>query len=196
LGLGFGLQKIVSNLVCGFILLTDRSVKPGDVIEIGSTYGWINNLNARYVSVITRDGTEHLIPNEDLVTQKVVNWSFTNNLVRVRTPIGISYNSDPHKAIEIIKDVVLKQARILKDPAANVLVTGFGDSSVDLEVRCWIADPVNGVGNIRSALLLAVWDAFKENGIEIPYPQRDLHIRSDFRKAVVTDRIEEDSTDA
>jgi small-conductance mechanosensitive channel len=196
LGLGFGLQKIVSNLVCGFILLTDRSVKPGDVIEIGSTYGWINNLNARYVSVITRDGTEHLIPNEDLVTQKVVNWSFTNNLVRVRTPIGISYNSDPHKAIEIIKGVVSEQPRILKDPAATVLVTGFGDSSVDLEVRCWIADPVNGVGNIRSALLLGVCDAFKENGIEIPYPQRDLHIRSDFRKAADSDRIEEDSTDA
>jgi len=153
-------------------------------------------LNARYVSVITRDGTEHLIPNEDLVTQKVINWSFTNNLVRVRTPIGISYNSDPHKAIEIIKAVVAEQPRILKDPEANVLVTGFGDSSVDLEMRCWIADPVNGVGNIRSALLLAVWDAFKENGIEIPYPQRDLHIRSDFRNALDKRRIEEDSTDA
>lgn len=182
LGLGFGLQKIVSNLVCGFILLTDRSVKPGDVIEIGSTYGWINNLNARYVSVITRDGTEHLIPNEDLVTQRVVNWSYTNNLVRVRTPVGISYNSDPHKAIAIIKEVIAKESRILKDPAANVLVVGFGDSSVDLEVRCWIADPVNGVGNLRSALLLGIWDAFKEHGIEIPFPQRDLHIRSDFRE--------------
>ena len=182
LGLGFGLQKIVSNLVCGFILLTDRSVKPGDVIEIGSTYGWINNLNARYVSVITRDGTEHLIPNEDLVTQRVVNWSYTNNLVRVRTPVGISYNSDPHKAIAIIKEVIAKETRILKDPAANVLVVGFGDSSVDLEVRCWIADPVNGVGNLRSALLLGIWDAFKEHGIEIPFPQRDLHIRSDFRE--------------
>jgi small-conductance mechanosensitive channel len=182
LGLGFGLQKIVSNLVCGFILLTDRSVKPGDVIEIGSTYGWINNLNARYVSVITRDGTEHLIPNEDLVTQRVVNWSYTNNLVRVRTPVGISYNSDPHKAIAIIKEVIAKESRILKDPPASVLVVGFGDSSVDLEVRCWIADPVNGVGNLRSALLLGIWDAFKEHGIEIPFPQRDLHIRSDFRE--------------
>jgi small-conductance mechanosensitive channel len=191
LGLGFGLQKIVSNFVCGFILLSDRSIKPGDVIEIGSTYGWINNLNARYVSVVTRDGTEHLIPNEDLVTQRVVNWSFTNNLIRVRTPVGISYSSDPHKAIEIINAVILKQPRILQNPPPNVLVTAFGDSSVDLEIRCWIADPVNGVGNIRSALLLSVWDAFKANGIEIPFPQRDLHIRSDFRHHLETPATED-----
>jgi small-conductance mechanosensitive channel len=181
LGLGFGLQKVVSNLVCGFILLTDRSIKPGDVVEIAGTYGWINNLKARYVSVITRDGTEHLIPNEDLVTQKVVNWSFTNNLVRFRTPVGISYNSDPHKAIELITAAALSVHRILKDPPPKVMLTGFGDSSVDLEVRCWIADPVNGVGNIRSEMLLKIWDTFKENNIEIPYPQRDLHIRSDSR---------------
>lgn len=181
LGLGFGLQKVVSNLVCGFILLTDRSIKPGDVVEIGGTYGWINNLRARYVSVITRDGTEHLIPNEDLVTQRVVNWSFTNNLVRFRTPVGISYNADPHKAIAVITEVAESIGRILKDPAPKVLVTGFGDSSVDLEIRCWIADPVNGLGNIRSELLLKIWDAFKENGIEIPFPQRDVHIRSHFQ---------------
>lgn len=181
LGLGFGLQKVVSNLVCGFILLTDRSIKPGDVVEIGGTYGWINNLKARYVSVITRDGTEHLIPNEDLVTQKVINWSFTDNLVRIRTPVGISYNADPHKAIELVTAAAESIERILKDPPPQVRLTGFGDSSVDLEVRCWITDPVNGVGNIRSELLLKIWDVFKENGIEIPFPQRDVHIRSDAR---------------
>lgn len=181
LGLGFGLQKVVSNLVCGFILLTDRSIKPGDVIEISGTYGWINNLKARYVSVITRDGTEHLIPNEDLVTQKVVNWSFTNNLVRFRTPVGISYHSNPHKAIALVTKAAESIDRILNDPPPKVMLTGFGDSSIDLEVRCWIADPVNGVGNIRNELLLKIWDTFKENEIEIPFPQRDLHIRSDIR---------------
>lgn len=178
LGLGFGLQKVVSNFVCGFILLTDHSVKPGDVIEIGETYGWINNLRGRYVSVITRDGTEHLIPNEDLVTQRVVNWSYTNNLVRIRTPIGISYKSDPHQAIKIIREVADKNPRVLKKPEPTVQMRAFGDSSLDLELRCWINDPVNGIGNVRSSLLLDVWDAFKKHDIEIPFPQRDVHIRS------------------
>lgn len=128
LGLGFGLQKVVSNFVCGFVLLMDRSVKPGDVIQIESTYGWVNNLNARYVSLITRDGTEHLIPNEDLVTLRVVNWSFTNNLVRIRTPIGISYKSDPHEAIRLIEAAAADEPRILKDPQPVAQVLGFGDS--------------------------------------------------------------------
>lgn len=178
IGLGFGLQKVVSNFVSGIILLMDNSIKPGDVIEIEDTYGWINNLRARYASVITRDGTEHLIPNEDLITQRVINWSFTDNLVRVRVPIGVSYNADPHKCIELILGVANSVERILKSPEPKCLLNGFGDSSVDLELRMWIADPSNGVGGVRSEVLLKVWDSFKENGIEIPFPQRDLHIRS------------------
>ncbi len=178
LGLGFGFQKVISNLVSGIILLIDRSIKPGDVIEIEGTYGWINNLRARYASVITRDGTEHLIPNEDLITQKVINWSFTNDLVRIRTPIGISYKSDPHEAIRVVEAAAASLPRVLEQPGPLCLLTGFGDSSVDLELRFWIKDPSNGVGNVRSAVLLKVWDAFKENGIEIPFPQRDVHIRS------------------
>ncbi|PXA03222.1 mechanosensitive ion channel protein [Coraliomargarita sinensis] len=178
LGLGFGLQKVVSNFISGIILLMDNSIKPGDVIEIEGTYGWINNLRARYASIITRDGTEHLIPNEDLITQKVTNWSFTDNLVRQRIPIGVSYGADPHQCIEIVLEAARSIDRILKEPAPACLLTGFGDSSVDLELRIWIADPANGVANVKSAALLAVWDAFKANGIEIPFPQRDLHIRS------------------
>ncbi|MGJ8654286.1 MAG: mechanosensitive ion channel family protein [Opitutaceae bacterium] len=178
IGLGFGLQKVVSNFVSGIILLMDNSIKPGDVIEIEGTYGWINNLRARYASVITRDGTEHLIPNEDLITQRVINWSFTDNLVRVRVPIGVSYNADPHQCIELILEVASSVERILKNPAPKCLLNGFGDSSVNLELRMWIADPSNGVGSVRSEVLLKVWDSFKENGIEIPFPQRDLHIRS------------------
>lgn len=178
LGLGFGLQKVVSNFISGIILLTDNSIKPGDVIEIDGTYGWINNLRARYASVITRDGTEHLIPNEDLITQKVTNWSFTDNLVRQRIPIGVSYGADPHKCIEIVLEAARSVERVLENPAPACLLTGFGDSSVDLELRIWIADPANGVANIKSIVLLKVWDAFKANGIEIPFPQRDLHIRS------------------
>lgn len=178
IGLGFGLQKVVSNFVSGIILLMDNSIKPGDVIEIEGTYGWINNLRARYASVITRDGTEHLIPNEDLITQRVINWSFTDDLVRVRVPIGVSYDSDPHQCIELVLAAANATSRVLQDPGPRCLLNGFGDSSVDLELRVWIADPSNGVGAVRSEVLLRIWDTFKENNIEIPYPQRDLHIRS------------------
>ena len=177
-GLGFGLQKIFSNLVSGVILLMDRSIKPGDVIAINNTYGWINHLGARYASVITRDGIEHLIPNEELITQRVENWSYSNNLVRLRIPIGISYRSDPHKAIELCVEAAEMVPRIQLQPEPRCQVTGFGDSSVDLELRVWIDDPQDGRGNVISEVLLGVWDRFHENDIEIPYPQRDLHLRS------------------
>lgn len=178
LGLGFGLQKVVSNFVSGIILLLDNSIKPGDVIEIEGSYGWVNNLRARYASVITRDGTEHLIPNEDLITQRVINWSFTDELVRMRIPIGVSYNADPHECIRLILEAAKSQDRVLADPAPVCLLKEFGDSSVNLELRFWLADPANGVSNVKSCVLLKVWDTFKENNIEIPFPQRDLHIRS------------------
>ncbi len=177
-GIGFGLQKIISNLVSGFILLTDKSIKPGDVIEIGDTYGWINNLSARYVSIITRDGTEHLIPNENLITQNVINWSFTNNLVRLRIPVGISYDSDLNKARELIIEAANSVDRVLEDPEPKCHLKEFGDSSINLECRVWISDPSNGLSNIKSEILLKVWDSFKENNIEIPYPQQDIHIKS------------------
>jgi small-conductance mechanosensitive channel len=175
-GIGFGLQKVVGNLISGIILLMDRSIKPGDVIQIGDVYGWITELRGRYVSVSTRDGKELLIPNEDLITQQVVNWSFSSNNIRIRVPVGISYNDDPHRAMEIIVAAVEKIPRVLNDPAPKCLLTGFGDSSVDLELRFWIQDPQNGVANIRSTVLLKVWDALKAAGIEIPFPQRDVHL--------------------
>ena len=185
-GIGFGLQKVVSNLVSGLILLLDRSIKPGDVIEIEGTYGWINSLRARYASVITRDGKEHLIPNEDLITNRVINWSFSDRNVRVRIPIGISYNADPRKAIELCLDATKSAPRILQEPAHKCLMVGFGDNSVDLELRFWIDDPSNGVGNIKSEVMLAIWDKFNEEGIEIPFPQRDVHISGLSQKTVAT----------
>lgn len=177
-GIGFGLQKVVSNLISGVILLLDRSVKPGDVITLGDTYGAIKTLGARYASVRTRDGTEFLIPNEDLITQQVVNWTHSNNVVRLKIPIGISYNEDPHAAIKLCLEAADEVPRVVKDPKPNCLLMGFGDNSVDLELRIWINDPENGVANVKSETLLRVWDSFKEAEIEIPFPQRDLHIRS------------------
>ena len=175
-GIGFGLQKVVSNLVSGLILLVDRSIKPGDVIEIEGTYGWINSLRARYASVITRDGKEHLIPNEDLITNRVINWSFSDRNVRVRVPIGISYEANPRDAIQLCLDSANASNRTLQNPEAKCLITGFGENSIDLELRFWIDDPSNGVGNIRSEVLMGIWDRFKEKGIGIPFPQRDVRI--------------------
>ena len=184
LGLGFGLQKVISNLISGVILLLDKSIKPGDVISIGNTYGWINKLSARYVSVITRDGRENLIPNENLITNEVENWSFSDTKVRLRCPIGISYDADVRQAIELCKQAALNCDRVLKDPAPQCPVKGFGDNSVDLELRFWIKDPAKGVTNIKSLVYLAVWDLFHEHGIEIPFPQRDIHIRDGDRMRI------------
>lgn len=177
-GIGFGLQKVVSNLISGIILLLDRSIKPGDVIEIGDAYGWIDKLGARYVAIITRDGKEYLIPNEDLITQKVINWSYSDRAVRLKVGVGISYRSDVRHAMELILQIVEEMPRVLAKPEPVVRLVGFGDSSVDLELRIWIEDPEQGIVNIASDIRLAIWDIFHENNIEFPYPQRDLHIVS------------------
>ncbi|WP_444993932.1 mechanosensitive ion channel family protein [Aliikangiella sp. IMCC44359] len=177
-GLGFGLQKIFANLISGFILLIDKSIKPGDVITIGEDYGKVDSLGARYVSVLTRDGIEHLIPNEELITTKVENWSHSNSLLRLRKMIGVHYKADVRKAMGLCFEAMAETKRIMKDPAPNCLLRDFADSSVNIEMRFWINDPMNGIANVTSELLLNVWDKLHEHNIEIPYPQRDLHLRS------------------
>ncbi len=176
-GIGFGLQKVVGNFISGIILLVDRSIKPGDVIETGGTYGTINRLAARYTSVITRDGTEFLIPNEDMITQPVVNWSHSHRLVRRRIPVQVSYNSDVKEAMALMVEAAAEEKRILKKPAPRTLVRGFGESGVDLELRMWIDDPQNGVSNIASNVMLRIWDKFNEKGVEFPFPQRVVHVK-------------------
>ncbi|WP_420724191.1 mechanosensitive ion channel family protein [Hwanghaeella sp. LZ110] len=178
LGIGFGLQKVISNLISGLILLMDKSVKPGDVIAIGDTFGWINSLRARYVSVITRDGTEHLIPNEELISQRVENWSYSNTLVRLKIPIGISYDSDVKLAMDLAVQAARSIARVRTDPAPVCRFMNFGNDALELEMRIWIDDPQAGVVNVRSEILLIIWQMYRDNGIEFPFGQRDLHIRS------------------
>ncbi len=177
-GIGFGLQKVVSNLISGVILLLDKSIKPGDVVTVGDTYGWINSLGARYVSVITRDGMEHLIPNEILITEQVINWSFTDRKVRMRCRIGVSYQSDIHRAMALTIEAAREVPRVMATPDPVCQLLGFGDNSVDLELRFWISDPQNGTANVRSQVLLLVWDKFHAEGIEFPFPQRDVHLTS------------------
>jgi len=178
LGLGFGLQKIFANLVSGFIILADKSIKPGDVIQLGDKYGWINFLGSRYVSVITRDGTEHLIPNENLITGEVINWSYSQNLVRLKVPVGVAYGSNLEKARELMLAAAADTPRVLKDPKPACLLTGFGDNAVNLEVRVWINDPQNGIASVKSDLFWGIWQRFRDHGIEMPYPQRDVHLKS------------------
>lgn len=177
-GIGFGLQKVFSNLISGVILLTDKSIKPGDVITVENTYGWVNKLGARYVSIITRDGIEHLIPNETMITEPVSNWTHSDANTRLRIPIGVHYDTDLELATRLGVEAAQSQSRVLKDPAPRCLVKGFGESAIDLEIRFWIQDADSGVSNIKSAVILEVWRLFREHEIHIPYPQRDLHIKS------------------
>lgn len=177
-GLGFGLQRIASNFISGFIVLFDRSIRPGDVITIGDTLGWVQELHARYVVVMDRDGVERLIPNENLITNEVINWSYSNRNVRLKIPASISYDNDPEQAMALMEEAARGHSRVLVDPVPAARLMAFGDSGIELELRIWIQDPEAGLANVRSDLNLAIWHAFKHAGIVIPYPQRDLHIRS------------------
>ena len=174
LGLGFGLQKALSNLVSGFLMLMDRSVKPGDVIQLGSTFGWISSIRARYVSVVTRDGAEYLIPNEQFITERVINWSYSNRKIRLEVKFGVDYASDPHLVRTVVAEAVRGIARVLNEPPPICHLIAFGDSSLDFVVRFWIYDPEEGVTNIQGAALLAIWDVLKLNRIAIPYPHLEL----------------------
>ena len=176
IGIGFGLQKIFSNFISGIILLSDRSIKPGDVIGIGSTYGWVNALGARYVSIITRDGKEHLIPNETMISSQVENWSFSNTDVRIRIPLRVSYQTDIHQALRLIVGAASNIPRILKQPEPKCLVRSFGPYAIELELRAWINDPAGGMGSIQSEILLGVLDAFNAHNIEVPVPMYDVSV--------------------
>ena len=177
LGIGFGLQKLASNLLSGVIILLDRSIKPGDVISVGDTVGWVSALKARYVSVITRDGVEYLIPNETFVIEQVVNWSFSDRAVRLEIKFGVDYGSDPHAVRRLAIDAVSKLERVLTQRAVVCHLTAFGDSALEFVLRFWIADPENGITNVRGQALLVLWDVLKAEGIKIPYPHREIIVQ-------------------
>ena len=175
-GLGFGMQQIVANFISGVILLTDRSIKPDDVIEVDDTYGVVKSLGLRYASVITRDGKEHLIPNEMLITDKVVNWSYSNKEVRVKRRLRVEYETDLRQAVDLVQKGAMETDRVLARPAPKCLVMEFGDEAIEIEVRFWINDPENGVSNVSSAVMLNIWDKFREAGIDIPLRHEDVLI--------------------
>ncbi|HEX3953388.1 MAG TPA: mechanosensitive ion channel domain-containing protein [Stellaceae bacterium] len=176
-GLGLGLQKVVSNFVSGIILLLERSIKPGDVIEVGQTYGSVTSLGARYTSVRGRDGKEYLIPNETLITNQVINWSYTNPMVRLDMRFGVGYGSDLRQVRQLAIDAATGTRRVLAAPAPVCHITEFADNGVNLMLRFWIEDPANGVRNVIGDIYLALWEAFQAHEVEVPFPQREIRFR-------------------
>ncbi|MDX2503163.1 MAG: mechanosensitive ion channel [Gammaproteobacteria bacterium] len=177
-GIGFGLQKIASNLISGFLILFDRSIRPGDVISIGESYGWVEKMCARYLVIRDRNGIDTLVPNEEIITSQVINWSYGDRHIRLKIPIQISYGNDPEQALHLMLEALKVNKRILIVPAPAARIIGFGDNGIGLELRVWIDDPERGINNVRSDINLAIWKAFKEHNIVIPYPQRVIHVKT------------------
>ena len=199
LAIGFGLQKTFGNLIAGIILLMDKSIKPGDVIAIAdqagqTTFGQIRKIGIRAVSITTRDQKEYLIPNENLMVNQVENWSYSSKNVRMQVPVGISYNCDIKQAEQLMLEAAKAASRVLKTPPPTVWLDQYGESSVDFVIHCWITDPEEGIGNVRSVVLKRLWDLFQREGIEIPFPQRDINLRGNeqFEQliAAISQRIE------
>jgi small-conductance mechanosensitive channel len=183
IGLGFGLQSIAANFVSGFVLLMDRSIKPGDVISFTGTtgtategFGWVEELRGRYVVVRDRDGVATLVPNQNLITNPVINWSYTDPRVRLKLPVRVSYKDDPELAMRLLLDATVDHPRVVRDPAPVARLMSFGDHGIDLELRFWIPDPQEGVNNVRSDVNRAIWRLFRENGITIPVAQREVRL--------------------
>jgi small-conductance mechanosensitive channel len=186
LGLGFGLQSVASNFVSGFVLLVDKSIKPGDVISFTaqtsdnsgtSNFGWVQELRGRYVVVRDRDGVDTLVPNQNLITSPFINWSYSDQRVRLKLPVTVSYDDDPEVALQLLLEAAEGHPRILRDPPPVSRLMSFGENGLHLEVRFWIADPVNGVNNLRSDVNRAIWRIFRAHGVTIPVPQREVRMR-------------------
>ena len=175
-GIGFGLQKIVANFIRGIILLADKSVKPGDLVTIGDSSGRISAMKTRYISVAAGDGREFLIPNEDLVTQKVTNWTYTDKNTLVKVNFGTNYDADPRLVCKLAAEIAAMAPRALKFKPPTCILTEFAEAGMKFSLTFWIADP-DGMDNVKSDVMLALWDAFKHEGIKVPYPVREIRIR-------------------
>jgi small-conductance mechanosensitive channel len=175
-GIGIGLQKIVANFISGIILLADKSVKPGDLVTIGDSTGRISAMKTRYISVAAGDGREFLIPNEDLVTQKVVNWTYTDKNTLVKVNFGTNYDADPKLVCKTAIDIAASAKRAIKGKPPNCILTEFAEAGMKFALTFWIADP-DGMDNVKSDVMVALWEAFKREGIRVPYPVREIRIR-------------------
>jgi small-conductance mechanosensitive channel len=183
-GIGFGLQNIVSNFVSGLILLTERPIQIGARVDVGGTMGDVIRIGARSTTIVTNDNITIIVPNSEFISGRVINWSIGDPKVRFRVPVGVSYSSDPHLVEKLLLEVADSNPHVLKSPAPSVRFVEFADSSLNFELRAWSVDMVNRPGALRSELNFAIWDKFKQHGIEIPFPQRDLHLKEPVRVEV------------
>ena len=175
-GIGFGLQKIVANFISGIILLVDKSVKPGDLVTIGDNSGRISAMKTRYISVAAGDGREFLIPNEDLVTQRVTNWTYTDKNTLVKVNFATHYDADPRLVCKLAIDTAAASSRALKSKPPNCLLTEFAETGMKFSLTFWVADP-GDMDSVKSEVMLSLWEAFKREGIHVPYPVREIRIR-------------------
>jgi len=178
IGLGFGLQNIANNFVSGLILLFERPIRVGDRVEVGDTNGDVVRIAARSTWVRTNDNVVIIIPNSEFINSHVTNWTANDRQVRFPIPVGVSYGSDPEQVRTVLEEVARSHPDVLADPPPEVIFTGFGDSSLDFELRVWTITRVQWPRILRSEIYFTIFKAFKEHGIEIPFPQRDLHLRS------------------
>ena len=182
-GIGFGLQNIANNFISGIIILSERPIKIGDRIEVGEINGDVIAISARATTVLTNDNITIIVPNSDFISKPVINWSHNDKNVRFKIPVGVSYNEDPAK----IKTLLLKVAKgtegVLATPAPEVWFVAYGESSLDFTLNVWTADYTHRPKVLISQLYFNVFEAFKQAGVEIPFPQRDLHLRSGFEKS-------------
>lgn len=176
-GLGFGLQKIVGNFISGVILLADKSVKPGDLITIDDSFGRVSAMNTRYISIAAGDGREFLIPNEDLITKKVVNWTYTNTNTLLKVNFATNYEADPNLVCRLAVEIASATPRVLPIKPPTCLLTDLGETGMKFSLTFWIADPDAGMDNVRSEVMLALWDAFRRENIHAPYPVREIRIQ-------------------
>jgi small-conductance mechanosensitive channel len=181
-----GLQRIASNFISGFILVLDRSVKPGDLITVGENFGRVEQLNSRYVVLRNRQGVDSLIPNEHLIINEVTNWSYADPNVRLDIDVQVSYNDDPEHAMALMLECAFASPRVLKEPEPSIRMLNFADNGIHLQLRVWIGDLENGRGAVKSDINRAIWHQFKKHGISFPYPQRDLHLKTGWPPAAAS----------
>ncbi len=178
IGIGFGLQNIVSNFVSGLIILAERPIALGHRVEVGGVAGQVTKISLRSTIVVTNDNITIIVPNSNFITNPVTNWSYGDPKVRLRLPIGVAYGSDVEKLRRVLLEVAAENPAVLKDPAPMVRFLEFGDSSLNFELAVWTIDMARNPTRFRSDLFFAIERKLRENNIEVPFPQRDLHLRS------------------
>ncbi len=187
-GIGFGLQNVVNNFISGFILVYEKPIQEGDTVEVGNLLGRVSNIGIRASNVITYDGAEVVVPNSNLTSNQLINWTLSDNKKRIEVKVGAAYGSDPNEILKLLVKVVLEHPKVLPNPKPLSLFVGFGDSSLDFKVLFWVH--FQDGFETHSDVAIAIYDTFKENNIQIPFPQMDLYVKETPKSDVNTEKSE------